>query len=239
MSFELYNEDSFSLLSKFIIEGRNFDLIHIDPPYDISCTNRGGTLNNLKKFNKSTKILEDEDISSGYNITKCLDILKKLQKNINIYIWTNKVYIPKYIDYYVNNLGCLFDILIWNKVNAVPSYSHKYLTDCEYLLYFKERGSYNNPSCYNDAKTVFIDKINIQDKKLYSHPTIKPLSITESTIRNSCPPSGTVLDCFMGSGTTGVACKRNGFNFVGIEKSKKYFDIANNRINECSLEGFM
>ena len=45
---------------------------------------------------------------------------------------------------------------------------------------------------------------------------------------------GVVLDCFMGSGTTGVACKELGIDFIGFEINKKYFDIAVDRINGIS-----
>ena len=46
------------------------------------------------------------------------------------------------------------------------------------------------------------------------------------------PPEAVVLDPFMGSGSTGVACMQTGHGFVGIEKEKEYFDIAKNRISE-------
>ena len=65
---------------------------------------------------------------------------------------------------------------------------------------------------------------------MYGHPTIKPLDITEKIIRNSSNENDVILDCCMGSGTTGVACINLNRNFFGIEKDKKYFDIAKERI---------
>ena len=65
------------------------------------------------------------------------------------------------------------------------------------------------------------------------HTCQKPLDITERLIRVSCPPGGTVLDCFMGSGTTGVACVNTGRDFIGIEKDEKYFSIAQERIERA------
>ena len=50
-------------------------------------------------------------------------------------------------------------------------------------------------------------------------------------VRLITPPGGTVLDPFMGSGTTGIACKDEGFNFIGIELNPEYFEIAEKRIN--------
>ena len=65
------------------------------------------------------------------------------------------------------------------------------------------------------------------------HTCQKPLEILERLINVSCPPGGTVLDCFMGSGSTGVACVNTGRNFIGIEKDEKYFEISKNRIAEA------
>ncbi len=64
------------------------------------------------------------------------------------------------------------------------------------------------------------------------HTCQKPVPILERLIRVSCPPGGTVLDCFMGSGTTGVACANTGRNFIGIEKGQKYFAAAKNWIEQ-------
>lgn len=62
------------------------------------------------------------------------------------------------------------------------------------------------------------------------HPTVKPVKLMEYLVRLVTPKNGVVLDPFMGSGTTGLACKNLGFKFIGIEKEKDYFDIAKARI---------
>lgn len=62
------------------------------------------------------------------------------------------------------------------------------------------------------------------------HPTVKPIKLMEYLVRLITPPGGTVLDPFMGSGTTGIAAKNLGFGFVGIERSEEYFEIAKRRI---------
>lgn len=62
------------------------------------------------------------------------------------------------------------------------------------------------------------------------HPTVKPLKLMEYLIKLVTPPNGTVLDPFMGSGSTGVAAKNLGFNFIGIERELEYFEIAKKRI---------
>jgi DNA modification methylase len=63
------------------------------------------------------------------------------------------------------------------------------------------------------------------------HPTVKPVALMEYLINMVTPPNGTVLDPFMGSGTTGVACKLNGFGFVGIDMIPDHVEIAKRRIN--------
>lgn len=50
------------------------------------------------------------------------------------------------------------------------------------------------------------------------------------------PPNGTVLDPFMGSGSTGKAAKLEGFDFIGIEREKEYFEIAKRRIENIKIE---
>lgn len=62
------------------------------------------------------------------------------------------------------------------------------------------------------------------------HPTVKPIKLMSYLIKLITPPNGTVLDPFMGSGSTGIAAKQNNFKFVGIEKEKEYFEIAKKRI---------
>ncbi len=62
------------------------------------------------------------------------------------------------------------------------------------------------------------------------HPTVKPLSLMQWLCRLVCPPGGTVLDPFAGSGSTGVACRREGFAFIGIERDPHYVEIARARV---------
>jgi site-specific DNA-methyltransferase (adenine-specific) len=65
--------------------------------------------------------------------------------------------------------------------------------------------------------------------KANHHPTVKPVKLMEYLVRLVTPKGGVVLDPFMGSGTTGIACRNLGFDFIGIEKEKEYFDIAKAR----------
>jgi len=69
------------------------------------------------------------------------------------------------------------------------------------------------------------------------HPTQKPVALMEWLLGLRWTPNGTVLDPFMGSGTTGVACMNLGRKFIGIEIEPKYFDIACERIEQAQKQG--
>lgn len=87
----------------------------------------------------------------------------------------------------------------------------------------------------NDSydKNFLISKPNKEEKGEYNtHITVKPLAIIEHLIKIFSKEKSLILDPFMGSGTTGVCCKINNRNFIGIELNKEYFNIAKKRINE-------
>jgi len=67
-----------------------------------------------------------------------------------------------------------------------------------------------------------------------THPTVKPQELMKYLCRLVTPKGGTLLDPFMGSGSTGMAAKDEGFKFIGIEREKEYFEIAEKRINAAS-----
>lgn len=74
-------------------------------------------------------------------------------------------------------------------------------------------------------------KVKEKGNKGNCHSTVKPQKLMQYLIKLVTPPEGTVLDPFMGSGSTGVACKELGFNFIGYEINKEYMEIACKRLN--------
>ena len=68
------------------------------------------------------------------------------------------------------------------------------------------------------------------------HPTVKPIKLMQYLVRLITPPNGIVLDPFCGSGTTGIACKMEGFDFVGIEQDAGYCKIAEARVKNYQKE---
>jgi DNA modification methylase len=64
-----------------------------------------------------------------------------------------------------------------------------------------------------------------------NHPTVKPINLLTYLVRLITPPNGVVMDCYMGSGSVGIAAQLEGFQFIGMEMDKDYFNIAETRIN--------
>lgn len=228
MDCKLLNIDCYEYMKE--ISDHSVDLIYTDPPYDVGIIRRGsgGTINNDGNFDKTLEAL-NKITNTNYQLERFCNESIRIMKDINIYIWCNKKQIMDYMHFFVDEHKALFDILVWNKTNCLPNLSNKYLTDCEYCLYFHSSGKCF-PKSYNDGKTVYQSPIN-RENKIWGHPTIKPLPFVTSMIRNSARKGDVVFDPFMGSGTTGVACKEIGLDFIGCEIDKEFFDIAKRRID--------
>lgn len=107
--------------------------------------------------------------------------------------------------------------LVWDKQNAVPT-----MADCELAW----------TSLDANTKRMSRPVGRLEN----GHPSEKPLDLMAWTLR-TVKASGAVLDPFMGSGTTGVACMQAGLSFIGIEREPKYFDIACRRIEQAVSQG--
>ena len=81
---------------------------------------------------------------------------------------------------------------------------------------------------YNEEAGAKYGSIKAEGKNF--HPTVKPIKLMQYLVKMITPPNGIVLDPFCGSGTTGIACKLEGYQFVGIEQDAEYFKIAKARI---------
>lgn len=117
-------------------------------------------------------------------------------------------------------------LCIWEKTNPSPvNGQHIWLSGIECCVYGKKKNATFNEHCKN---TVF--RYPTRPGKL--HPTQKPVELMERLIQASTNPGDTVLDPFMGSGTTAVACIRTGRNFIGFELDEQYHAIAQRRIDD-------
>lgn len=227
---KIINADCLDILKQ--LPDKCIDLVLTDPPYLIKNTKAG----NKSSFAKSIQNMNDEikeaGLVDGVSLEFCEQILR-IQDKINAYIWCNKGQIIDYLNFFVSDNKCSYEILCWQKQNAMPTFNNKYLTDKEYCLYFR-KGGYCMPERYEDAKTIFVEPINIVDKKQFGHPTIKPLKIFEKLIKNSTKEGELVLDCFSGSGTTAVACHNLNRRFICIEKDPDYWASSVKRLEDAT-----
>ena len=219
--YELYNGDCLEVMKS--IPDKSIDLVVIDPPYEIKTMNGGWTIGK-RKYKDEVSVMID-----GFS-EEILNLLCTKMKKINIYIYCSKLQLPKLLNYFISK-KCNYEILTYHKTNPTPLCGNTYLPDTEYVVFAREKGV----KIYGEYKTKFkyyTDKVNKKDKKLYKHPTCKPIPFLQNHIINSSNEDDIILDCFMGSGSTGVACMNTNRKFIGIELDEKYFEIAKNRIEE-------
>lgn len=116
--------------------------------------------------------------------------------------------------------------IVWNKTNPSPlGGKHNYISGIELCAFAKKPSSTFNAHCQN---TVF--NCTTQHSKI--HPTQKPVTLFKQLILNSSNNGDTVLDPFIGSGTTAIAAISTNRHFLGFEKNKEFFNSANNRITQ-------
>ena len=228
---KIYLGDAYELIKQ--VPDKSVDLIVTDPPYEMGDVGRNTSFFKNRHGGYKTE-LQANNLSDGIKIS-ILDDFVRVMKKINIYIWCNKEQIYDYLTYFVKERKCNWEMIIWAKDNPPPFTCGHYLKDKEYCLYFWEKGIKVKPS-FKTGKTVYLTKLNTTDKNKFGHPTIKDIEIIENLISNSCV-GGLVFDPFVGSGTTCLAAKHLGLNWLGFEINEKYFKIATDRMNGINQKG--
>lgn len=224
--YNLYNKDCLEVMKD--MEDNSIDLVITDPPYEISTSGAGIYKQKDKKYVKELNEMKD-----GFS-DEILNELCRVMKKINIYIFCSQKQIIHLLDYFVTKRGCNYNIISWHKTNPIPACGNKYLTDTEYVLFFRERGVKLYGS-FETKRTWYSTPLNQADKKKYGHPTVKPQLILNNLVLNSSQEGEVVLDCFMGSGSTGIAALNNRRKFIGIELDPQYFIIAKERIEKETM----
>lgn len=152
----------------------------------------------------------------------------------------------------------LHDTVIWYRYNQQPANTPRQLTNqCEYIFMLRHTSAgidLDKKAAYEQNPEIFKTK-NVgnvwelafnsgktntgfgrkETKSKWGHSGF-PVQLPETCILLSTKPGDIVLDLFMGSGTTGVACKKLGRDFIGIELNKRYFEIAKERISKGGKE---
>ena len=221
--------DSYKLIKE--LPDKSVDCIYTDIPY-LYCN--GGIGHSEMCVRTARKKEELKNISNGIDYS-ILDEFKRVLKKVNIFIWCSKMQLIDII-----NWGGQYnqDLLVWCKSNPTPQTNNVWLPDLEYCVHIREKGVPLNDG-YELKSKWYSSPANKGDKDMFSHPTIKPLPLVKRHLLHATQPNDIVLDCFMGAGTTAVACQETNRQYIGFEISQKWCKIANNRLEKCDANGQM
>lgn len=206
----------------------SIDAVVTDPPYVLQAGSSGSGLNG-----KQVKVWSEIAFMSNGFSADVLDELVRVSKAINAYFFCSRKQIPWYTDYFVKAKKCNWDLLAWHKSNPTPACGSSYLPDTEYIFFARDKGVPLYGS-YHTKRKYYVTTKNVADKRLYGHPTVKPLEIVSNFIINSTQPGAVVLDPFVGSGTTVVAAEQLGRIGIGIERDREYCAVARKRLKEAN-----
>ena len=219
---DLYHGDCLEVMKR--LDDSSVDCILCDPPYNISKKNNFHTMGRAGiDFGEWDK---EADIFSY--IEDCFNVLVKGGSFVVFNDWKNLGDIVKVSESFGFQTK---DMLRLEKTNPMPrNRDRRYITDFECAIWFvkpKAKWTFNR----QDDKYQRPKFVKSVEKGL--HPTQKNLSLMEDLVLIHSNQGDTILDPFMGSGTTGVACKNLNRNFIGIEKDETYFNIAKERIDNA------
>lgn len=176
---------------------------------------------------------------SEFTKDKCfemLDEIKRIMIKMNGYFFCNDSLVPHYCNWAIDN-KFKYTILTWNKPLSILN-RERYSTNMEYIVRIYGNGTALNKLDFDvhPEKKEYYSKYRyanqIRGKEKY-HPLQKPLELLNGFIELSSNEGDIVCDPFMGSGSTGVSCKKLNRKFIGIEMDGTYYSDAEKRINEA------
>ena len=223
MTCKLIHGDCLEEMQKLADDGVKVDMICTDPPYLI----------NYKTGRRKDKTHDFcKPIANDTNFELIKDIMPLLFELLNqggaIYMFCNAYHID-YFKQQIEQHFALKNILIWVKNNwSAGDLKGAYAKQTEFILYaVKGRHILNGA---RDTDTLYYNRV-VGNMQL--HQNQKPVDLCKYLINKSSNENDIVLDCFMGSGSTGVACANLNRKFIGIELDNDYFKIAEKRIKEA------
>lgn len=201
----------------------SIDLVLTDPPYKM--TKQGKSCRpNYMRSGMGENLFEGKLVNTESWMSLCFN---KMATNSHFYTFTNINSLPDYLEVAKKCGFKLHNIISMIKDTKMPN--RWYLKYTELVLFFRKGKAFP----INDMSSRDYEFVTMPTKKNGKlHVSQKPLSFIEKLVRNSTVEGGVVLDPFMGSGTTGVACANLNRDFVGIELDEKYFQIAKDRIDQ-------
>jgi site-specific DNA-methyltransferase (adenine-specific) len=156
-----------------------------------------------------------------------------LKESASLYAWCGHRQFGKLVDLFEGR-GMSTRMLSWVKSCPAPAPPRAgWPSGFEICLYAYPAGRTWTHVTSPKTNAFVSDSFRHGQPGKVDHPTQKPEAVMWPLIEASSNPGETVLDPFMGSGTTGVVCAKKGRKFIGIEIDEKYFDIACRRIEEA------
>lgn len=225
---ELYLGNAYTIVKEF--KNKNIKVNHIitDPPYNISKENNFSTMRNPRQGVDFGKWDKQFDLYAWI-----ADYSEILDKNGSMIIFCSYRYISYIIDKLEDCDMCVKDIIIWEKANPMPrNINRRYVQDTEFAVWAVKKNAkwvFNKPDDVSYCRTIYEAPV-VGGKERTSHPTQKSLALLENIIKIHTNKNETILDPFMGSGTTGEAALKNERKFIGVEISQEYFNITKNRL---------
>jgi site-specific DNA-methyltransferase (adenine-specific) len=220
----IYNMDCVEGMK--LIPDESVDLVVTDPPYKLTSGGCRGGLNIT--FNQVTK--EQKESGEFFNVPKFSEwmpcVYRVLKNSSHFYCMTNDKNLKEVLTEGERAGFKELNVLVWDKGMHTPL--GYYMKNVEFIVLFR-KGSAKKIN--NMGSKALISIKGVYGNKI--HPSEKPVDLLEHMICNSSAPGELVLDPFMGSGTTAVACINTKRNFIGFELNKEYWEIANRRVAEA------
>jgi modification methylase len=121
-------------------------------------------------------------------------------------------------------------IIVWDRGNT-PSLTKEYFfKTTEWIFWIKK--NWEASPYFNKSKSIHKKNIwRINKEKDKSHPAPFPEELVDNIVKSCCPEGGTVLDCYNGSGTTGLVAKKNNMSYIGIDMSEQYIQMTKDRLS--------
>lgn len=227
----IYNGDWAEGIEK--IEDGSIDLIVTDPPY---LHVKGGMKS--KKYNVGTWKNNSQMVTAMSDfgekeIFKYLNTVMPKMKKVNMYVFCSKLQLVPYFKYISNNKKLKWDLLVWDKVKYSMKSSKFHTSDIEYIIRIYQPGVslhkvWTEDGVKSDIEHYMKRQAFAQPKG--THGTMKPVGLIENLIRVSSLEGDVVLDTFMGSGTTAIACMNTGRKFIGFEIDEGHYTTSIQRI---------
>lgn len=163
-----------------------------------------------------------DTLGNGFDFSLFAEF-ERIQPKLNAYIFCNAKLLKSMLTHFASRDDINSDILVWHKTNARPQPRSRYKYDVEYILYLSSAGAHLDTFASKFSSHIYQAGLRNSHNKMTTHPTEKPLALIENLVLNSSREGETVLDCFMGGGSTARACKMHNRNFIGYEIDKDFF----------------